>query len=135
VGALRIRAVGAARALCHSDRQTRARAQTWDRECSAKHDASSAQLRDQLLTDIGNLANGDEVVLWAHRRLKEKNRLNANDAEHVEESFRHRLVGLDGAAAHDTVTSAAETQSEALEQLRLRVMVARGNSSHRYRKV
>jgi ERF superfamily len=55
---------------------------------------ASAQLRDQLIEDIGKLTDSDEAALWAHRRLKAKNSLTADDAEHVEEGFRVRLATL-----------------------------------------
>jgi hypothetical protein len=55
---------------------------------------ASAHLRDQLIEDISKLANNDEAALWARRRLKEKDTLTAEDAEHVEENFRVRLAAL-----------------------------------------
>jgi hypothetical protein len=44
----------------------------------------SAALRDQLITEIQNLKNGEEIALWAHRRLPAKNTLTADDARAVE---------------------------------------------------
>ena len=60
---------------------------------------ASAQLRDRLLAELSALGTGDEMALWAHRRLAEKNGLTAADAERVEEAFRARLVTLATVAA------------------------------------
>jgi hypothetical protein len=47
----------------------------------------SAELRDRLLVELGELASGDDAGMWAHRSLSEKNRLTAIDAQRVEEAF------------------------------------------------
>jgi hypothetical protein len=47
----------------------------------------SQQLRDQLLKEIGGLRNGEELALWAHRRLPAKNTLAAADARVVEAAY------------------------------------------------
>ena len=52
---------------------------------------ASAGLRDRLLAELDDLGNADELALWAHRRLAEKNTLTAADAERVEAAFRARL--------------------------------------------
>jgi hypothetical protein len=44
----------------------------------------SAALRDQLIAEIQNLTDGDELALWAHRRLPAKNTLTGDDAHAVE---------------------------------------------------
>jgi hypothetical protein len=44
----------------------------------------SAALRDQLIAEIQNLTDGDELALWAQRRLPAKNTLTADDARAVE---------------------------------------------------
>jgi hypothetical protein len=44
----------------------------------------SAALRDQLIAEIQNLTDGDELALWAHRRLPAKNTLTGDDARAVE---------------------------------------------------
>jgi len=44
----------------------------------------SLALRDQLLAEISELTNGDELALWAHRRLPAKNTLCAGDSGIVE---------------------------------------------------
>ncbi len=57
-------------------------------------DEASAALRDRLLGEINELADGDEAALWAHRSLAEKNKLTAGDVLRVEESFQARLASL-----------------------------------------
>jgi hypothetical protein len=47
----------------------------------------SATLRDQLVTEIIELKDGDELALWAHRRLPAKNMLIADDARAVEAAY------------------------------------------------
>jgi hypothetical protein len=51
----------------------------------------SAALRDQLIAEIANLTNGDELALWAYRRLSAKNTLSAEDARAVETAYEHLL--------------------------------------------
>ena len=47
----------------------------------------SVALRDQLITEIADLKDGDELALWAHRRLPAKNTLTADDARAVEAAY------------------------------------------------
>jgi hypothetical protein len=56
--------------------------------------AASQQLRDQLLAEIGSLQNGDDLALWAHRRMPAKNTLLADDARIVEASYQ-RILEID----------------------------------------
>ena len=51
----------------------------------------SAELRDRLLAELNPLGTGDEMALWAHRRLAEKNWLTPADAERVEEAFQAKI--------------------------------------------
>jgi hypothetical protein len=44
----------------------------------------SAELRDQLIGEINVLKDGEDIALWAHRRLPAKNTLTADDARAVE---------------------------------------------------
>jgi ERF superfamily protein len=53
--------------------------------------ATSAQIRDQLLAEIGGLNSGDEAAIWAHRSLRVKNNLTAADARSVENAFQEKL--------------------------------------------
>ena len=52
---------------------------------------ASAQLRDRLLSELTALSSGDDAAKWAHGILAEKNKLNAADAQIVEDSFRAKL--------------------------------------------
>jgi hypothetical protein len=52
---------------------------------------SSASLRGQLISEIQNLKDGDDLALWAHRRLSAKNALTTDDALAVESSYQVRL--------------------------------------------
>jgi len=56
--------------------------------------AASAQIRDQMLGELNAIGSEEEAAKWAHRRLKEKNRLNAADATHIEEAFRTKLLSF-----------------------------------------
>jgi hypothetical protein len=48
---------------------------------------ASARLRDQLIAEICDLKHGDDLALWAHRRLPAKNTLTADDARAVEVAY------------------------------------------------
>jgi hypothetical protein len=54
----------------------------------------SAALHDQLLAEIGTIASGPQAASWAHRRLPDKNKLNAGDARRIEVAFEAKLVSL-----------------------------------------
>jgi ERF superfamily protein len=56
--------------------------------------AASAQLRDQMVGELNAIGSEDEAAKWAHRRLSEKNQLNAADAKHIEEAFRAKLFSF-----------------------------------------
>jgi hypothetical protein len=51
----------------------------------------SILMRDQLLTEINTLKGGDELAMWAHRRLSNKNSLTAEDARIVEAAYQKIL--------------------------------------------
>ena len=56
--------------------------------------AASANLRDVMLGELNQIGSEDEAAKWAHRRMQEKNKLNATDAKHVEEAFRAKLLSF-----------------------------------------
>jgi ERF superfamily len=58
---------------------------------------ASAVLRDRLLAELSALGSGDEMAIWAHRSLSEKNSLTTADAQRVEEAFQERLPALTAA--------------------------------------
>jgi ERF superfamily len=51
----------------------------------------SAALRDQLIAEIDGLKDGDDLALWAKRRLPAKNTLTTADAVAVESAYRALL--------------------------------------------
>jgi hypothetical protein len=55
---------------------------------------ASAQLRDQLLSQLDAIIDGDMAALWAKRSLPDKNKLTVPDAQRVEEAFQARLAGI-----------------------------------------
>jgi hypothetical protein len=56
----------------------------------------SAALRDQLLKEINDLTDGDDLALWAHRRMGVKNTLTPDDALAIEAAYRALLDGSGG---------------------------------------
>ena len=52
---------------------------------------ASAKLCDRLLDELNDLGSPDAAALWAHRSLREKNKLTATDAQRVEEAFQAKL--------------------------------------------
>jgi hypothetical protein len=59
----------------------------------------SAELRERLLADIGQLQSSDAAADWVHRKLVAKNTLIAADADAVEAAFRERLAAIEAASA------------------------------------
>jgi hypothetical protein len=55
---------------------------------------ASAHLRDVMLAELNAIGGEYEGNQWAHRRLAEKNKLTAADAEYVEEVFRAKLLNF-----------------------------------------
>jgi hypothetical protein len=51
-------------------------------------------LRDQLIAEIQTLKNGEEIALWAHKRLPAKNTLTTDDARAVETACQAVLGAL-----------------------------------------
>src|SRR3954471_12905657 len=56
----------------------------------------SAALRDQLLKEINHLTDGDDLALWAHRRIAAKNTLTPDDALAIEAAYRALLEAPGG---------------------------------------
>jgi hypothetical protein len=75
---------------------------------------ASAQLRDRLLTKIHELGSSDDAATWARGNLADKNKLNAADAQVVENAFRAKLEALGGGAdASEASERASATASRA----------------------
>ncbi|MGA8950968.1 MAG: hypothetical protein WB806_09380, partial [Xanthobacteraceae bacterium] len=68
-------------------------------------------LRDQMLAELNIIGSEDEAAKWVHRRLPDKNKLNAMDAKHIEEIFRVKLKAF--ALHHAEGLSPSEHGSEA----------------------
>jgi hypothetical protein len=75
----------------------------------------SAELRDRLLVELGNVSSGEEAALWAHRSLPEKNRLTTADALRVEEAFQAHIISYatDAEDEHETSGRTAEPKLQA----------------------
>ena len=52
---------------------------------------ASSRLRDQMLGELNAIGSEDEAAKWVHRRLPDKDKLNATDAKHIEETFGAKL--------------------------------------------
>ena len=61
----------------------------------------SALLRDRLAAELDRLSSADEAADWVHRRLPDKNKLTADDAQGVETSFRAKLAAIEEASSSD----------------------------------
>ena len=72
---------------------------------------ASSRLRDQMLGELNAIGSEDEAAKWAHRRLPDKNKLNAIDAKHIEEIFGAKLKAF--AIHHAEGLSPSEHGSEA----------------------
>jgi hypothetical protein len=70
----------------------------------------SAELRERLLTEIGNIASLDLTARWAHAALTAKNSLTATDAKLVEDAFELRLSEL---SSSETAKSSNDASSPA----------------------
>jgi hypothetical protein len=54
----------------------------------------SAELREKLLIEVGNIASADQAVTWAREALIAKNRLVESDAKLIEAAFERRISEL-----------------------------------------
>jgi hypothetical protein len=72
----------------------------------------SAALRDELIGEINGLKDGDDLALWAYRRLPAKNTLTKGDAVAVEGAYRAVLDASDRDVLDDLPESGPDLQSE-----------------------
>jgi hypothetical protein len=73
----------------------------------------SARLRDQMIAELNELGSSDEAARWAKRRYPDKTtRLNATDAEHIDQCFRTKLLSF---AAHDAEGTDPATSEKSIE--------------------
>jgi hypothetical protein len=111
---------------------------------------ASAVLRDQLIVEINQLKDGDDIALWAHRRLPAKNTLTADDARGVETACQAVLGALNlgadgieqrpaepasgaptnGSGQSTTVATTPEDQNAETEVTPLRKQMRRRNKAH-----
>jgi hypothetical protein len=77
---------------------------------------ASAALRDQLVVEIKSLANGDELALWAHRRLPAKNTLTAKDSSVVEAVYERVLGTSDQSHSDDPSLNSSPHMQPVSEQ-------------------
>src|SRR5882724_5108963 len=75
----------------------------------------SAVLRDQLLKEINDLTDGDDLALWAHRRLPAKNTLTPNDALAIEAAYR-ALLEAPGSDLQDQPKATGLLAEQGLEE-------------------
>ena len=66
---------------------------------------ASAELRERLVAELRDLAGGDDAAIWAHRRLPEKNKLMAADAQRVEQAFALLLASFAAIPSTEPQTS------------------------------
>jgi hypothetical protein len=71
----------------------------------------SAELREELLTALGNLKSADSAAVWAKEALAAKNRLAAADAKLVEDAFERRVSELAPSVTAETAGDAAPRAS------------------------
>jgi hypothetical protein len=72
----------------------------------------SASLRNELLAELGKIADAEEAANWARTRMGAKNTLMAEDAKLVESGFEQKLLEL---AVAETVTSTSTTTQPGTE--------------------
>lgn len=51
----------------------------------------SSQLKEELISEISGLENGDDLAIWAHRRLSAKNKLTKDNSRAVERAYQNIL--------------------------------------------
>jgi hypothetical protein len=76
-----------------ADGQSTAKVRSVPREPTLGPEAS-AEPHDRLLGEPHGFASGDDVALWAHTSLAEKNKLTAADAQSVEQAFQAMMTAV-----------------------------------------
>jgi hypothetical protein len=97
--------------------------------------AMSTKLRDQMLAELNDLGSSDEAARWAKRRYPDKTtKLNAADAEHIDQCFRTKLLsfaahdaeGADTATGETSVRSAVQPSGEGIKKARQAKSIDKG---------
>jgi hypothetical protein len=87
----------------------------------------SERLRDQMIAELNELGSSEEAARWAKRRYPDKTtRLNATDAEHIDQCFRTKLLsfaaydaqGIDTATGETSVRSAVQSTGQGIKKAR-----------------
>jgi len=89
---------------------------------------ASAELRDRLLGELNDLSSGDDAAFWARRRLQEKNRLTALDAQRVEETFQAKLATFVPSVTDGSDTADKMEQPTTWHGTKLKVSAKRSRS-------
>jgi hypothetical protein len=88
----------------------------------------SAELREKLLMQIGDIASGDHAAGWARKALISKNRLLESDAKLVEAAFERRVSEFSSAdKAADANDSSAGSPADAPDEKNVAAESARSN--------
>jgi hypothetical protein len=72
----------------------------------------SAQLRDQMLSEIGTLTSDDELLAWAKRGLPRKNVLLEADARSIETAYQRRVSDA-ALPSMDIATNSSQAEQSA----------------------
>lgn len=72
----------------------------------------SAALRDQLLKEINDVTDGDDLALWAHRRMTAKNTLTPDDALAVEAAYCAMLEAVPGDLQDQRISAGLPTEQQ-----------------------
>jgi hypothetical protein len=70
---------------------------------------ASATLRDQLMSELKEIASSDDAAVWAHRTLRAKNSLTEADARQVEAAFQAKLATLEDVNGQSSGPAAPES--------------------------
>jgi hypothetical protein len=87
----------------------------------------SAELRERLLTEIGNIASVDLAASWAQATLPAKNSLTATDAKLLEDAFELRLSELSSSEISKSSNDVSSTTQVAGAQEILRAESSSGD--------
>jgi hypothetical protein len=76
----------------------------------------SANLREQLLSEVPTIESADQAATWAQRTLPWKNTLLVSDTQELEEAFRSKLAAL-GEIGLDLDWSGDQSSATALDAI------------------
>ena len=85
---------------------------------SALESSQSAELRDKLISELGDITSAEDAATWAKHALAAKNSLTTSDAGHVEAAFERKLAKFpptDAAASPKDQLSTNAVRAEVIE--------------------